>query len=86
MIPTNGRTTTASSGKTGIPTTKWSLHAQWALALVFKQILRICLKLRHCPNIYDKRSSSRPKRRTALSSVAQWRDPRISPLPVLVSN
>jgi hypothetical protein len=29
-IPTNGRTVTVPLAKTGIPTTKWSLHAQWA--------------------------------------------------------
>jgi hypothetical protein len=31
-----------------------------------------------------KKTSSRPKRRTALPSVAQWRDPCISPLPLPV--
>jgi peptidoglycan/LPS O-acetylase OafA/YrhL len=33
MIPTNGRTAEHDPAKTGIPTTKWSPHAQWALIL-----------------------------------------------------
>jgi hypothetical protein len=31
------------------------------------------------PNPRNPKPSSRPERRTAVSSVAQWRDPRIRP-------
>src|SRR6185437_2902328 len=39
---------------------------------------------KHIVSIHHKDTSSRPKQWTVLSSVAQWRDPCISPLSLFV--